>query len=75
MPKGKTMRAALAFTPSESKRLIAKGVAAMPEVRSALSEGEIVVAPPEFGCVLQDILEEQKTIRGLEQRSKAQIDF
>jgi hypothetical protein len=44
MPEGKTMRAALAFTPSESKRLIAKGVAAMPEVRSALSEGEIVVA-------------------------------
>ncbi len=38
------MRAVLAFTPSESKRLIAKGVAAMPEVRFALSEGEIVVA-------------------------------
>jgi len=38
------MRAALAFTPSESKRLIAKAVAAMPEIRSALSDGEIVVA-------------------------------
>lgn len=38
------MRAVLAFTPSESKRLIAKGVAAMPEVQSAFSGGEIVVA-------------------------------
>jgi hypothetical protein len=38
------MRAALSFTPAESKRLIAKGVAAMPEIRSALSDGEIVVA-------------------------------
>jgi hypothetical protein len=43
MSKGKTLRAVLAFTPSESKRLIAKGVAGMPEVRTALSEGEIVV--------------------------------
>ena len=31
------MLAALAFTPSESKRLIAKGVAAMPAVQFALS--------------------------------------
>lgn len=38
------MRAVLAFTPAESKRLIAKGVAAMPQVRRALAEGEIVVA-------------------------------
>jgi hypothetical protein len=38
------MRAVFAFTPSESKRLIAKGVAAMPEVRLALSQGEVMVA-------------------------------
>jgi hypothetical protein len=44
MPKGKTMRAVFSFTPSESKRLIAKAVAAMPEVQFALSEGEVVVA-------------------------------
>ena len=38
------MLAALAFTPSESKRLIAKGVAAMPAVQFALSKGEVVIA-------------------------------
>ena len=38
------MLAALAFTPSESKRLIAKSVAAMPTVQFALSEGEVVIA-------------------------------
>ncbi len=38
------MLAALAFTPPESKRLIAKGVAAMPAVQSALSSGEVVIA-------------------------------
>lgn len=34
----------IALTPSESKRLIAKGVAALPEVRQALEKGLIVIA-------------------------------
>ncbi|MBI2305176.1 MAG: hypothetical protein HYU86_10605 [Chloroflexi bacterium] len=32
------------LTPSESKRLIARGVAAMPEVRRALAHGQVIVA-------------------------------
>jgi len=36
--------ALIALTPSESKRLIAKGVAALPEVRQALKRGIIIVA-------------------------------
>jgi hypothetical protein len=38
------MRAVFAFTPWESKRLIGRAVAAMPEVRYALEHAQIVVA-------------------------------
>ncbi len=38
------VRAAFAFTPAESKRLIGKAVAALPEVRHALKDDLIVVA-------------------------------
>ncbi len=44
MLKREKLRAVLAFTPSESKRLIAKGVAGMPAVRAALADGDVVVA-------------------------------
>lgn len=37
------MRALFVFTPSESKRFIAKAVARLPEVQTALKEGEIVI--------------------------------
>lgn len=37
------MRALFVFTPSESKRFIAKAVASLPEVRRAKEEGEIVI--------------------------------
>jgi len=37
------MRASVVLTPPMSKRLIAKGVAALPEVRAALASGRIVV--------------------------------
>ena len=37
------MRALFVFTPSESKRLIAKAVARLPQVQKALAEGEIVI--------------------------------
>jgi len=37
------LRALFALTPTESKRLIAKAVAALPEVRKAATEGEIVI--------------------------------
>ncbi len=37
------MRGIFVFTPSESKRLIAKAVAQLPEVKKALTDGEIVV--------------------------------
>ncbi|MBX6427228.1 MAG: hypothetical protein IRZ09_15060 [Variibacter sp.] len=38
------LRAAFAFTPAESKRLIGRAVAAMPEVRAALADDLIVIA-------------------------------
>ena len=37
------MRALFVFTPSESKRFIAKAVAQLPEVKNAREEGEIVI--------------------------------
>jgi len=37
------MKACVVLTPNRSKRLIAKGVAALPQVRTALSSGTIVV--------------------------------
>src|SRR5690606_24310323 len=38
------LRAAFAFTPSESKRLIGRAVAAMPMVRAALADDLLVIA-------------------------------
>ena len=38
------VRALISLTPTESKRLIAKGVAALPEVRRALEKGIVVIA-------------------------------
>jgi len=39
-----SLRAAFAFTPSESKRLIGRAVAAMPMVRAALADDLVVIA-------------------------------
>lgn len=39
-----TTKALVTLTPAESKRLIAKGVAAMPEVKNALGSGIIIFA-------------------------------
>ena len=39
-----SLRAAFAFTPAESKRLIGRAVAALPEVRAALRDDLIVIA-------------------------------
>lgn len=41
---GPVVRALVSLTPAESKRLIAKGVAALPEVRRALEKGLVVIA-------------------------------
>ncbi|MBM2825475.1 MAG: hypothetical protein HW402_1139 [Dehalococcoidales bacterium] len=41
---GNTTKALVTLTPAESKRLIAKGVAAMPEVKNALKSGIIIFA-------------------------------
>ena len=41
---GKSVSALVTLTPSESKRLIAKGVAAMPEVENAIESGVIIFA-------------------------------
>lgn len=38
------VRALVSLTPAESKRLIAKGVAALPEVRQALERGIVIIA-------------------------------
>ena len=38
------IRALVSLTPAESKRLIAKGVAALPEVRRALERGIVIIA-------------------------------
>lgn len=40
----KRVAALIALTPSESKRLIAKGVAELPEVKQALKQGIIIIA-------------------------------
>lgn len=37
-------RALIVLTPAESKRLIAKGVAALPEVRNALEKGRLIIS-------------------------------
>ncbi|NIM04713.1 MAG: hypothetical protein GTO55_02130 [Armatimonadetes bacterium] len=39
-----SLRALTVLTPAESKRLIAKGVAAMPEVRNALDKGRLIIS-------------------------------
>jgi len=41
---GETTKALVTLTPAESKRLIAKGVAAIPEVKKALVAGIIIIA-------------------------------
>jgi len=41
---GAPIRALVSLTPAESKRLIAKGVAALPEVRQALKQGIVLIA-------------------------------
>ncbi len=41
---GEPIKALVTLTPAESKRLIAKGVAAMPEVQNALETGIIIIA-------------------------------
>ena len=41
---GNITKALITLTPAESKRLIAKGVAAMPEVKKALETGIIIIA-------------------------------
>jgi len=41
---GETTKALVTLTPAESKRFIAKGVAAMPEVKKALMTGIIIIA-------------------------------
>lgn len=42
--EGEPVRALVSLTPAESKRLIAKGVVALPEVKRALEQGIIIVA-------------------------------
>ncbi len=41
---GERLSALVSLTPSESKRLIAKGVAALPEVKHALNTGLVIIA-------------------------------
>ena len=53
------MRALFVFTPSESKRFIAKAVAQLPEVRKAKEQGEIVIGHGSTNvCVAEEILGE-----------------
>ncbi len=55
-----TVWALLSFTPSESKRLIAKGVAAVPEIKHALAQGTIVVARGITGAFVAEELSGRK---------------
>jgi hypothetical protein len=43
-PDQKSVSALVTLTPAESKRLIARGVAALPEVKNALEKGIIIIA-------------------------------
>ena len=42
-PEGDTVRGIFALTPAESKRLIAKAVVRLPEVRHAWENGRIII--------------------------------
>lgn len=44
IPSGKEVSALVCLTPAESKRLIAKAIAAMPEVKTALKKGIVIIA-------------------------------
>lgn len=44
LSSAKQVSALVSLTPSESKRLIARGVAALPEIRQALNKGIIIIA-------------------------------
>ena len=44
IPSGKIVSALVCLTPAESKRLIAKSIAAMPEVTSALKNGIVIIS-------------------------------
>jgi hypothetical protein len=58
------MRAVFAFTPWESKRLIARAVAAMPEVKYALEHAQIVVAHGSTNVfVAEELMGRQDAIR------------
>ena len=51
------MRALLVLTPAESKRLIAKAVAAMPEIKKAKEHAQIVIGHGSTNvCVAEEIL-------------------
>ncbi len=55
-PEKKLSRAALVLTPEESKRLIAKGVAALPEVQNALRKGIVIIAGGSTNaCIAREI--------------------
>lgn len=54
------MEASLILSPSESKRLIAKGVARLPQVRKALKRGKIIIALGSTnGYVAEELLGER----------------
>jgi hypothetical protein len=54
------VRALFSFTPTESKRLIAKGVAALPEVRRALKQGIVVIGRGTTNAFVAEELTGQK---------------
>ncbi|HEU18558.1 MAG TPA: hypothetical protein ENO00_04135 [Deltaproteobacteria bacterium] len=63
------MQALFTLTPAESKRLIAKAVAAMPEVRKAKQEGYLIIGRGSTNAyiaeeLLSDSLEKEKYVAG-----------
>ncbi|HHT02027.1 MAG TPA: hypothetical protein GXZ96_04985 [Firmicutes bacterium] len=59
-PRAEVSSAVFALTPAESKRLIAKGVANLPEVKAALQKGRVVIATGSTtGYVAEEILGRQ----------------
>ena len=54
------MNALFVLTPPESKRLIAKGIAALPELQKALQKGTVIVSwGSTCACVAEELLGEQ----------------
>ena len=60
----KDPRLLVTLTPPEAKRLIGRGVASLPQVRRALSEGTVVITPGTTNAYVYEEITGERTDRG-----------